>query len=60
MIKNLMVGDEFEAHFTFDRLKLELQSMERQWKGNEVVFLSKKTNRNVIGMVIMNDVLQVG
>ena len=55
-----MVGDEFEAHFTFDRLKLELQSMERQWKGNEVVFLSKKTNRNVIGMVIMNDVLQAG
>ena len=60
MIKNLMVGDEFEAHCAFDRLKLELQSMERQWKGNEVVFLSKKTNRNVIGMVIMNDVLQVG
>ena len=60
MIENLMVGVEFEAHFSFDRLKLELQSMERQWKGNEVVFLSKKTNRNVIGMVIMNDVLQVG
>ena len=50
MIKNLMVGDEFEAHFTFYRLKLELQSMERQWKGNEVVFLYKenkqKCNRN--------------
>ena len=57
-----MVGVEFEAHFTFDRLKLELQSMERQWKGNEVVFLSKKTNRNVIEMVIMVmiHVLQVG
>ena len=37
-----MVGVEFEAHFTFDRLKLELQSMERQWKGNE------EKNRNVI------------
>ena len=48
MIKNLMVGVEFEAYFTFGRLKLELQSMERQWKGNEIVFLSKKTNRNVI------------
>ena len=24
-----MVGVEFEAHFIFDRLKLELQSMER-------------------------------
>ena len=57
-----MVVVEFEAYFTFDRLKLELQSMERQWKGNEVVFLSKKTNRNVIGMVIMVmiHVLQVG
>ena len=57
-----MVGVEFEAHFTFYRLKLELQSMERQWKGNEVVFLSKKTNRNVIGIVIMVmiHVLQVG
>ena len=57
-----MVGVDFEAQFTFDRLKLELQSMERQWKGNEVVFLSKKTNRNVIEMVIMVmiHVLQVG
>ena len=44
-----MVGVEFEAHFTFYRLKLELQSMERQWKGNEKVSLSKKTNGNVIG-----------
>ena len=44
-----MVGVDFEAHCTFDRLKLELQSMERQWKGNEKVSLSKKTNGNVIG-----------
>ena len=43
-----MVVVEFEAYFTFDRLKLELQSMERQWKGDEVVFLSKKTNRKLI------------
>ena len=48
-----MVGVEFEAHFTFYRLKLELQSMERQWKGDEIFSLSKKTNGNVIGMMIV-------